>query len=258
MNFEKKEIIGMIHLSGPDTLAKAMDEIKIYEEEGLSAIIIENYHGGMLDVTNVLDALVENPTTMSVGINILPNEYKVAYELCDKYDFIDFIQMDYIAGKYNTSIQLDIENFYKEASTRLDIRILGGVWPKYYTPVEGSILANDIEEGLFLCDAIVVTGEGTGSETPFEKIQLFRDTMDGIEDEMIDGKTYPLIVGAGVSPLNVAQQLEYAQGAIVGSAFKPLGKTRQMVDRDLVKVFMIEVNKLNAHEQEKDTGEIQN
>lgn len=56
------------------------------------------------------------------------------------------------------------------------------------------------------------------------------------------GESYPLIVGAGLTPKNVKEQLHYAQGAIVGSTFKPDGDTQRMVDRILVRQFMNVVN----------------
>lgn len=245
MNFEKKEIIGMIHLSGPDVVNKALEEIKIYEEEGLSGIIIENYHGSVEDVIDVLNYLMVKPTTLSVGINILPNEYDEAFELCKKYDFIDFIQLDYIAGKYNNNVELDGADYLvasNEVGRKIDV--FGGVWPKYYKPIEMSDLQSDIDVGIFLADAIVVTGSGTGQETPLDKIKDFRYKMDNSTNYYANGKNKPLIVGAGLTPLNVREALEHAQGAIVGSAFKPNGRTHQMVDRDLVRVFMDEVNKI--------------
>ena len=52
------------------------------------------------------------------------------------------------------------------------------------------------------------------------------------------------IVGAGLTAQNVKEQLEFADGAIVGSAFKPNGRTRQMVDSDLVREFMNAVKEI--------------
>lgn len=245
MDFNKKEIIGMIHLSGPDVVQKAMDEIKIYEEEGLSGIIIENYHGSIDDIVDVLNYLIVIPTTMSVGINILPNEYNEAFDLCEKYDFIEFIQLDYVAGKYGKNIELDVSDYLVAGSQMgRHIDVFGGIWPKYYKPVDGSNLQDDIDIGLFLAEAIVVTGDSTGLETPLDKIKDFRFKMDNTKNLYTIVKNKPLIVGAGLTPLNVREQLEWAQGAIVGSAFKPNGRTNQMVDRDLVKTFMDEVRKI--------------
>ena len=243
MDFKKKEIIGMIHLAGPDTIDKAMDEIKIYEEEGLSGIIVENYHGTLNDVVKVLERLTLYPTTLEVGINILPIEYEEAYKLCDTFPIIKFIQFDHVAGKYTHGREVEADVLFQLWATHQDVKILGGVWPKYYTPIEGSSLSDDIIDALFVSDAIVVTGAGTGMETPLDKIKLFRALMD--RKSKLQGHKTPLIVGAGLTAANVKEALEHAQGAIVGSAFKPNGKTMQMVDRDLVRAFMEEVKKLN-------------
>ncbi len=245
MDFTKKEIIGMIHLAGPDTIEKAMDEIKIYEEEGLSGIIIENYHGGVEDVIRVLERLKYEPTKLCVGINILPNEYKVAYEICDMYPQIQFIQLDYVSGNYDrTEKSINIDELLILWDNHSTVKLFGGVWPKYYTPIEGSVLEDDIMGGLLVADAIVVTGTATGMETPLDKVKTFRTLMDGDRTDKFQGYKRPLIIGAGLTPLNVRDQLVYAQGAIVGSAFKPNGRTNQMVDRDLVRVFMDEVRKI--------------
>jgi predicted TIM-barrel enzyme len=244
MDFKKKEIIGMIHLSGPDTVQKALEEIRIYEEEGLSGIIVENYHGSVDDVIRTLEMLKYHPTTMDVGINILPNEYKVAYDICDAFTDIKFIQLDYVAGKYKGDKSLNVDDYLKNWLPHDNLKIFGGVWPKYYTPVEGSDLETDIIEALFLVDAIVVTGNATGMETPFDKIKQFRQLMDGDRKSKLMGYKRPLIVGAGLTSDNVVESLEWAQAGIVGSAFKPNGRTHQMVDRDLVKSFMDEVAKI--------------
>jgi len=238
MEFKKKEIIGMIHLAGPDVVEKAMEEIKIYEEEGLSGIIIENYHGNTSEVLKVLSRLEHQPTSLSVGINILPNEFEFAFKLCDDYEFIDFIQLDYIAGAYaigDKVIKLDADKFIELSMNHSKVEVYGGVWPKYYKPLKDSVLSVDLFDAVFLGSAVVVTGEGTGYETPLDKVKEFAT--------LIDGKA-PLIVGAGLTAENVKEQLEFAQGGIVGSAFKPNGRTQQMVDRDLVKAFMDEVKKL--------------
>jgi predicted TIM-barrel enzyme len=245
MDFKKKEIIGMIHLSGPDVAQKALEEIRIYEEEGLSGIIVENYHGDIEDVIETLSLLKQHPTTLSVGINILPNEWSTVYEIANEFPFIEFMQLDYISGKYKNRPTFDEENFIKAWIKQENIKIYGGVWPKYYTPVEGSDLKNDIHDALCLCDGIVVTGSGTGQETPLEKIKEFREIMNGYGNKCkLRGNTVPLIVGAGLTTENVGYCLGIAQGGIVGSAFKPNGRTAQMVDRDLVQEFMDVVNKI--------------
>ncbi len=194
--------IGMLHLSekytGKDPAPKALEELEIYEQGGFDVIIVENYHGSTDGVEKVLQAIQERGTEITVGINILPNEYKNAFELAEKYD-AKFIQLDYVAGKYQSDIELNVP-FYEECRERhKDIAVLGGVWPKYYESIINTEeqLISDLKDAMKLADAIVVTGSGTGMETPIEKIQKFREIIDD----------FPLIVGAGVTPENAPQQL---------------------------------------------------
>lgn len=234
----KKEILGMIHLGGPNNIDKALDEIDIYAQEGLSGVIVENYHGDVDDVERVLQKLTMNLPMIKIGINILPNQVEEAFELAEKYQIVDFIQFDYIAGHYLSGkevIALDADRFIELSMNQSNVKVYGGVWPKYYTPHPESILSIDLFDASLLSNAIVVTGTGTGHETPLDKIKLF--------NKLIDGRT-KLIVGAGLTAQNVKEQLQYADGGIVGSAFKPNGRTHQMVDRDLVREFMNAVKEI--------------
>jgi predicted TIM-barrel enzyme len=103
-----KSIFGMIHLYGTDPLERALEEIKIYQEEGVQGVIVENYHGSTDDVIDVLHNLKD--VKIEIGINILPNEYDLAFELADKYG--SFIQMDYISGRYERNTYLDNRSLY--------------------------------------------------------------------------------------------------------------------------------------------------
>lgn len=230
----------MIHLAGDDVLKRALEEIQILEEEGVDGLIIENYHGKIEDVDLVLFHLQNFKGLL--GLNILPNDYELALKLAEEYN-ADFIQLDYVAGTYNRTTSIDEQHFLsvrrkflqeRKDSEMEEIIILGGIHPKYYIPVTNSILKDDIEIGMKRAEAIVVTGEGTGKETPIEKIKEFRSIMG----------EHPLIVGAGLTPLTVQQQLSVADGAIVGSTFKPHGITTQKIQRSLVKEFMDEVKKV--------------
>lgn len=228
----------MIHLAGPDTVQKALDEIDIYVQEGLSGIIIENYHGSVSEVRQVLSKLTFNLPLIRIGINILPNEFEEAFALAQQFPIVSFIQLDYIAGHYGSEtnpIMLDADKFIEVSMNTRPVEIYGGVWPKYYTPLKESILSVDIFDAVFLGNVVVVTGAGTGSETPLKKIKVF--------NELIKGEC-KLIVGAGLTAENVKEQLQYADGGIVGSAFKPNGRTQQMVDRDLVREFMNAVKEI--------------
>lgn len=234
MNFKNKPILGMIHLSGSDAITKirrALLEIDIYINEGVDGIIVENYHGSIDDVEQVLKELKDFRGYL--GINILPNDYETAFQLAGEYN-ADFIQLDYISGKYANGVEINEEHYLSVVRTNPHLKILGGVWPKYYTPIKGSNLNEDIAEAMTHADAIVVTGAGTGKETPIDKIKQFK---------ILCGET-PLIIGAGLDASNVGEQLLFADGAIVGSCFKPYKRTEEMIDKMLVKEFMDVVKKV--------------
>ena len=224
----------MIHMYGQEQASDyAEKEIDIFEQEGVDGFILENYHGGLKEIRQVLSWIDEIPGNMLKGINILPNDIVTAYELAAAYK-LDFIQFDYVAGSYERTAPFDYQNFWRFRTRFPEIKILGGVWPKYYEPVKSSNLSEDIIDAQNNCDAIVVTGAGTGKETPLDKIIQFKRMVG----------TTPLIIGAGLTPENVAEQLVHADGAIVGSTFKKLGKTTNPVNRELVREFMSEVKKI--------------
>ncbi len=239
-NFNEKRIFGMIHLSGDcadsSNIHRALDEINIYKDHGLYGCIIENYFSSDSEIEEVLQNLYIKD--FKIGINVLPNDYVRAFELAGKYD-VDFIQFDYISGTYKPKsmyelhIKLDLEDYlyHRSLIKKRNVKIFGGVWPKYYTPIESSNLVDDIYLAEIICDAIVVTGAGTGKETPIDKIKNF--------NEIINNKV-PLIIGAGLNHNNL-DQLQYANGAIVGSAFKY--NINDKVEPYLVRTFMEAVTK---------------
>lgn len=238
IDFTKKPIFGMVHLAGIH--ARAIDEIYCYIENGLAGAIVENYHGGDDDVESVMAILsVEKiPNDFKIGVNILPNDYRRAIELTDCYKG-DFIQLDHIAGEYGNkkaSVTMDsrIDHYNRCRENAPHVQVLGGVHPKYYNPITGSDLMADLTMAIQRADAIVVTGAGTGMATPLDKIIDFRTKLDILSPV----RRVPLIIGAGLNPSNVKEQMQYADGAIVGSTFKPNGNTIKEVDPILVKEFM--------------------
>lgn len=230
-----KKIFGMIHLAGPSSIKKALEEIQIYEEEGLYGIIVENYHGTTNDVIYTLKELSKIDTKLKIGVNILPNEVSKAFEIADDFN-LDYIQFDYVSGEYKSNISLDVNEYMdcRNNSTSKP-KILGGVLPKYYTPVDDFCLVTELNKASKISNYVVVTGEGTGKETSLDKIKLFKEILDskGLNDN--------LIIGAGVTKDNIEEQIQFASGAIIGSAFKPFGMTHKMVERDLVRDIMAKI-----------------
>jgi len=206
----KKPIIGMIHLKGDNDQQKfeiAKKEIEIMTTNGIDALLIENYFGRVHNVEEVLEYLSFEKANLIFGVNILGN-YKYAFQLAEKYR-AKFIQVDSVAGhlpSYEDELfEVDINKLRKET----DAFLIGGVRFKYQ-PVYGVSLEEDLKKAMTRCDAIVVTGSGTGITTDLGKIKQFRDIV----------KAFPIIVGAGLTLNNCEQQLSLADGGIIGSYLK--------------------------------------
>jgi hypothetical protein len=216
----EKPIIGMIHLAGDDLeekIFRAINELQIYQEEGVNGAIIEDYHATGIELVNALELIHKKKWEIKLGINYLKNPSS-SFGLAHDYG-ASFIQLDGVQG---------VCDKYAENKARFpNLLVFGGVRFKYQ-PLTGRTLDEDIEQGKSRCDAIVTTGEGTGIETPFEKLRQFKGLL----------RDFPLVVGAGVTLLNVYEQLQIADGAIIGSYFKPEGNTHFPIDRLKVRNLM--------------------
>ena len=221
--FGKKSVIGMIHLAGDskkEKISRALEEMSIYQEEGISGAIIEDYHGTPNDVNEALREISKQNFTIVKGVNVLRNPYS-SLELADSFG-ANFVQFDSVQTK-----DLDLPYYTKQRRNYPDVLVLGGVGFKYVAPT-GNPLVDDLKEAKSRCEVIVTTGEGTGIETPIDKLKQYKDLLDD----------FPLIVGAGVNLDNVTEQLKIADGAIVGSYFKPHGNTNLPVERSRVRDLM--------------------
>ena len=235
--FGKIPILGMIHLAGQNPTKRALEELALFEEEGIDGAIIENYHGSVEDVIATLWETQKRKRKLVIGVNILPNEFDQSLLLARKYG-VDFVQMDYVSGIY-WSGQLDFEHYRQVKQENPEIIVLGGVWPKYYHPIKGSDLEADLRVGVQRAEAIVVTGAGTGQETPFDKIRRFREIIG----------EHSLVIGAGLTPDNAYEQLCISNGAIVGTSLKLDDDTYNPVDRQRIKDFMSVVREARLYQE---------
>jgi len=226
-----KPIIGMIHLKGDmpnEIIDRALREVKLFAWEGINGALVEDYFCEDLDVMHTILARInENgPKNFQVGVNVLQDPL-YSFEMAGEYN-LGFVQLDYVSGRYMGRRSLDVEAYNNARSEHSNVTVLGGVWPKYCIEVEGSDLSRDLEDAMGRAEAIVVTGEGTGEETPLERIGQFRKLIGD----------FPLVVGAGLTPYNAYEQLSIADGAIVGSSLKKEGKAPNEVDFSNIRKLM--------------------
>ena len=247
--FGRIPIFGMIHLAGTNPVKRALEELAIFEEERIDGAIVENYHGYFEDAIATLQETYKRKPNMIIGVNILPNEFTRSFRLAKEYG-ADFIQLDHVAGRYlcgnvqldrisGNHLTLDFKNYQKDKMKYPQLMVFGGVWPKYYQPIEGSDLETDLRTGRQRAEAIVVTGMGTGKETPLDKIVRFKEIIG----------THPLIVGAGLTPDNAYEQLCMSDGAIVGSSLKVGNRTYSPIDQQKVKDFMFVVKEAREYQE---------
>lgn len=225
----EKPIIGMLHLSGygrEKVLENARREIDILYRNGVNAVLVENYFGDRVDVENALKLLQAEYSDKVYGVNMLGYPEK-AFTLARKYG-AKFVQMDSVCGHLEPSYEKPFLKKLEAMRGDGDIFLLGGVRFKYQPVRSGRSLEEDLKLGMERCDAIVVTGEGTGIATDLEKIKTFRKTLGD----------FPLIVGAGMTAETAQEQLAFSDGAIVGSYFKEYGDAEYPVDEARVKEFM--------------------
>lgn len=226
---KSKPVIGMLHLKsdGKKTaLERAREETWIYEKYGVDAVLVENYFGSAKDCEDVLAWLSQKNGRMPYGVNIL-GDYREAFRLARKYG-ASFIQIDSVCGHLPPYLDDSFAQELEELRSGCSAVLLGGVRFKYQPVLSGRTEQEDLQLGMKRCDAIVVTGTGTGIETPQKKIDDFRRHLGN----------FPLIVGAGCTLDTVQETFANSDGAIIGSYFKDGHDAFGDLNRNYVDAYM--------------------
>lgn len=205
-----KPVIGMLHLKGDarrSAVDRAMDEARIYRRWGVDAVLVENYFGSEQDCRQVLK-LLGHEGGFLYGVNIL-GDFRHGFALAREYG-ASFVQLDSVCGHLPAAQDAWFARELDGLRASFDGAVLGGVRFKYQPVRSGRTEEEDLRLGMARCDAIVVTGAGTGVKTPQEKLSRFRRTVG----------SFPLLVGAGCTLETVGETFAQADGVIVGSYFK--------------------------------------
>ncbi len=234
----EKPIVGMLHLRGfgrEEVMRIAREEIEMMIRCGVDAVLAENYFGDTQDVIEALKMLrAEYNNKIVYGVNIL-GDFEASCELAHRCG-AKFMQVDSICGHLKPNRDEAYAKMIAEVRKKYPVFVLGGVRFKYQPVLSGRSLEEDLAIGMTRCDAIVVTGEGTGMDTDIEKIRALRSAMGD----------FPLIVGAGMTPESVPAQLAIADGGIVGSYFKHDGQAHHPMEEERVTRFMDSVRALRG------------
>lgn len=207
-----KPILGMLHLAGDGPaakLAQAEEEARIMAGEGVDGLVVENYFGDADDVERALDRLTSLDLGTKIGINVLRDDVR-AFALAKRYP-VSFIQVDSVAGHLAPEADGAFAEAFAARRASVPALLLGGVRFKYQPVLSGRPEEEDVRLGAARCDGLVVTSDATGQPTDMDKVGRFRAAA---------GEAVPLLIGAGLTETNAAEQLVHADGAIVGSWFK--------------------------------------
>ena len=232
----KKPVFAMLHFKGDsrkDKLERCLREAEIYRENGVDAMIVEDYFGDSDDVKAGLEMLAQRGG-FTLGVNVLDN-WELSWKYAKEYG-AKFIQVDSVAGHLTPEEDIPYGEMIARYMEEGGMYVIGGVRFKYKPICSGNDVETDLRIGMQRCHAIAVTGEGTGMDSPTQKIIDFRKTVGD----------FPLVVAAGMTPDTVFEKLSLADAAIVGSTFKDTRKDTGDVCAAHVKEFMDKVFELRA------------
>ncbi len=251
-NLPDKAIIAMIHtlpLPGSSSyggdmnniINKAIEELKIYEEAGVDAIMLENMHDvpyikpplpkntveGMLKIATE----IRKRTNLPVGLQMLEAANLEAITIAAKANF-DFIRAEgfvfaHIGGagliEGSAGALLRLRNQLKADH----IKVFADVKKKHCAHalttdlgIKGVVKQTDF----FRADGIIITGGFTGEAAKLEDLAEARNAT-----------RLPIFIGSGITPENINTYVSMADGFIVGSYFKIDGKWQNPVDPKHVK-----------------------
>jgi uncharacterized protein len=252
-------IIGCVHLlalpgapfyggSMSVVFDKAIEEAGILIDGGVDGLIIENFRDTpyyprrvpveTIAALSVVARELKRRVACPIGLNVLRNDGEAALAIATAVG-ASFIRVNVHCGAV-VSEQGIMEGAAHEtlrlrSALRSGVLIFADVGVKHARPlIDRGLLteAKDVvERGC--ADAVIVSGERTGSETPAKVIQEVRRATD-----------VPLLIGSGATPENIGNIFSSVNGMIVGSYFKSGGQANNFVERSRVKAFMAEVDKL--------------
>lgn len=256
----RRAVIGVVHLPplpgspraslGPsDIERRALADGRALAAAGVHGLIVENhgdapFHAAVVPphvpaLMAVLARRLLERTGLPVGINILRNDAMAALGTALAAGG-SFIRVNVLSGVTATDQGLitghAAEVLRYRRAIAPSVRILADVRVKFGTPVWDPPLPTLVTSTLrrALADAIIVTGEATGSPVDRAELALARRHA---------GRS-PVLVGSGATADSAPDLLRSADGLIVGTAFRRGGDVEAPVDPARVRRFMRAIARL--------------
>jgi membrane complex biogenesis BtpA family protein len=256
----EKPIVGMVHLwplpgapgyrgYGMDTiLDHARRDAEVLLEGGVDGLIVENmwdlpyYVGAEVKLEAVTAQAVAarkiaEMADVPVGANVIHNGWQaeLAIAVAAGLDFVRICILTgarlWDTGDLDQGCAADLLRKRKELGAE-HIKLFADVDKKHSVPFPGLDLETHIEwTEFYRADALIVSGRMTGAAPPLEKVRRAREVA-----------TRPILMGSGTTAENIADFLQYADGAIVGTSLKVDGVGENPVDLERVRRYMASVN----------------
>jgi membrane complex biogenesis BtpA family protein len=257
----KKPIIGMIHLPAlpgtpKNTLSPqkiidlAVAEAKLYAQNGLNTVMIENMHDlpylnqkaghEISSITAIIAYEIKRKLGIYCGIQILAgaNKAAVAAAHSARADFIraeGFVFAHVADEGYIESSAAELLRYRKMIKAE-NILIFTDIKKKHSAhalTADISIAETAEAAEFFLSDGIIVTGTSTGKQADINDVKAVKNAV----------KT-PILIGSGITSDNIAEYYPHADAFIIGSYFKEEGNWQNPPEPKRIKKLLKDVEKL--------------
>jgi membrane complex biogenesis BtpA family protein len=245
-------VVGMVHLpplpgapefdSRTAVRDRALADAEALVDGGVDAVLVENFGDAPFYPEDVPKHVVAEMTAATasvadavdcpVGVNVLRNDAAAAVSVAAAAG-ASFVRVNVLAGARVTDQGLLEGQAHETMRLRdrvdADVAVLADVDVKHSAPLAerdlATTVADVVERGH--ADGVVVSGRATGAGVDFDHVAAVAS--------LADEYGVPTVVGSGVTAETVADLLGAADGAIVGTAFKADGVTRNPVDPERVR-----------------------
>jgi len=263
MNFgeifsRSKPVIGMIALPpllgyaefpGMDTtIERALIDLQTLQEGGIDGVCVENDYDRPHQLTVGPEVVasftriaqeVARHAQVPVGLQVLLNDWRASLAIA-KTIGASFVRLDFFVDRVRIAAGvIDPEPLaviaYRKQIHAENIALFTDIQVKYSELLEeGKTLAASAQQAFTHgADAVVVTGRLTG-EPP--KVADLKETRSAISDS-------PLLIGSGLTTENAGDLMPYADGAIVGTAFKNSTAMKERIQPARVRALMKEMRR---------------
>lgn len=215
-------------------IASATADAEVIAQAGFDGIMVENFGDTpffasaapkvtIAALTTAVNAVYET-SRLQVGVNVLRNDGLGALSVAAATP-ASFVRINVLSGTMYTDQGPIVGEAAEVARLRSQIcpnvAIMADIFVKHATPPAGLTIqdaASDLVERSG-ADAIIVTGDATGSPIDFDQLR-----------DVAEGSRLPVYLGSGVTTDNIGALLSAAHGAIVGTSIKVGGVSTSPVD----------------------------